>query len=56
MLTGCLEAGFEDYQQIREDPDLEGMRGDSRFVILIGKYARSNSNGFFGNLLKGFKM
>ncbi|CAL5224279.1 g6941 [Coccomyxa viridis] len=55
-LKGCLEAGYEDYQQIREDPDLEGIRGDSRFQSLISKYAKSNGNGFFGNMLKGFKL
>ena len=54
--AGCLEAGYEDYQQIREDPDLEGVRGDSRFQSLISKYAKSNGNGFFGNMLKGFKL
>jgi len=54
--AGCLEAGYEDYQQIREDPDLEAVRGDSRFQQLISKYAKSNGNGFFGNMLKGFKM
>ena len=56
MPAGCLEAGYEDYQQIKEDPDLEGVRGDSRFQTLISKYAKSNGNGFFGNMLKGFKL
>ncbi|CAL8471406.1 g10948 [Coccomyxa elongata] len=55
-LAGALEAGYEDYQQIREDPDLEAVRADKRFQMLIGKYNRSNSNGFFGNLLKGFQL
>ena len=54
--AGCLEEGYEDYQQIREDPDLEGVRGDSRFQSLISKYAKSNGNGFFGNMLKGFNL
>ena len=56
LSPGCLEAGYEDYQQIREDPDLEGVRGDSRFQTLISKYAKSNGNGFFGNMLKGFSL
>ncbi|BDA46788.1 probable protein MET1, chloroplastic [Coccomyxa sp. Obi] len=55
-LAGALEAGYEDYQQIREDPDLEVVRADKRFETLIGKYNRSNSNGFFGNFLKGFQL
>ena len=56
MPAGCLEAGYEDYQQIKEDPDLEGVRGDSRFQTLISNYAKSSGNGFFGNMLKGFKL
>ena len=56
MPAGCLEAGYEDYQQIKEDPDLEGVRSDSRFQTLISKYSKSNGNGFFGNMLKGFKL
>lgn len=55
-VAACLEAGFEDYQQLREDPDLEGVREDKRFETLIGKFNRSNSNGFFGSFLKGFKL
>lgn len=56
LRAGALEAGYEDYQQIREDPDLEAVRADKRFEMLIGKYNRSNSNGFFGNFLKGFQL
>ncbi|EIE19738.1 hypothetical protein COCSUDRAFT_54599, partial [Coccomyxa subellipsoidea C-169] len=55
-LAGALEAGYEDYQQMREDPDLEAVREDKRFEMLIGKFNRSNSNGFFGNFLKGFQL
>ena len=56
MFAGALEAGYEDYQQMREDPDLEAVREDKRFEMLIGKFNRSNSNGFFGNFLKGFQL
>ncbi|KAK9918691.1 hypothetical protein WJX75_006025 [Coccomyxa subellipsoidea] len=55
-LAGALGAGYEDYQQLREDPDLEAVRGDKRFEVLISKFNRSNSNGFFGNFLKGFQL
>lgn len=55
LFAGALGAGYEDYQQLREDPDLEAVRGDKRFEVLISKF-RSNSNGFFGNFLKGFQL
>jgi hypothetical protein len=31
--TGCLEAGYTDYRQIRSDPDLEFLRADARFEV-----------------------
>ena len=33
---GCLEAGYENYQQIRADPDLANLRADERFEVRSG--------------------
>ena len=32
-VAGCLEAGYEDFKQIRADPDLAGLRADERFEV-----------------------
>ena len=52
----CLEAGYEDYEQMRVDPDLEAVRADQRFSNLLGNYNKGGGGGFFGTLLKGFQM
>lgn len=53
----CLEAGYENYAQIQEDPDLEAARSDPRFKNLMAKFNRGGNNGgFFGSLLKGFQL
>ena len=55
-LAGCLEAGYEDADQLRADPDLDFLRQDERFEGLLERFrlGRSNQGGFFGGLLKGF--
>jgi hypothetical protein len=53
-LAGCLEAGYEDLNQLRSDADLAELRKDERFEGLIKRLV-PDTNGFFGGLLKGFK-
>ena len=52
----CLEAGYEDYEQMKVDLDLEAVRTDPRFNNLMGNYNKGGGGGFFGTLLKGFQM
>ena len=37
-MRGCLEAGFEDYQGVRADKDLENMRRAPGFSSLMGEF------------------
>lgn len=37
-LEGLLETGFEDYDTIRTDPDLAGLRGTPDFEALVGQF------------------
>lgn len=37
-LAGCMEAGYEDYDNLREDPDLEPLRQYPEFEGLIRKF------------------
>lgn len=36
LLSGCMEAGYSDFGQVRSDPDLEFLRADSRFEVRCG--------------------
>lgn len=42
-LGTCLDAGYEDYEQIRTDPDLENLRADERFANVMGKFDKGSS-------------
>lgn len=55
-VAGCLEAGYQDADQLRADPDLEFLRQDERFEGLLERFrmGRSDQGGFFSSLLKGF--
>lgn len=37
-LNAALAAGFEDFQKVRSDPNLEGLRNSDKFTKLINKY------------------
>jgi hypothetical protein len=50
-IAGCLEAGYNDWQQLRTDPDLENLRKDERFEGLMQKFERKSGGGF-GNFFK----
>ncbi|GAX74284.1 hypothetical protein CEUSTIGMA_g1733.t1 [Chlamydomonas eustigma] len=47
-LSGCLEAGYEDFKQIRIDPDLQNLRADERFEALMKRFEPKKSQGLFG--------
>jgi hypothetical protein len=55
-LAGCLEAGYQDADQLRADPDLAFLREDERFEGLLQRFrlAQPGGGGFFGSLLRGF--
>ncbi|KAG2484031.1 hypothetical protein HYH03_017121 [Edaphochlamys debaryana] len=54
-LAGCLELGYDDFAQLRSDPDLAPLRKDERFEGLLKRFERPAAQmpaflaGFFGN-------
>jgi hypothetical protein len=54
--AGCLEAGYDNAQQLQTDPDLEFLRKDSRFSGLIQRFKIEENRGLFGDFLKGFNL
>ena len=48
-LAGCLEAGYDDFQQVRSDADLEMLRTSDKFDGLLRRFERS---GGFMNIFK----
>ncbi|KAL4514289.1 hypothetical protein Ndes2526A_g04008 [Nannochloris sp. 'desiccata'] len=49
-IAGCLEAGYDNWQQLRSDPDLENLRKSEKFEGLMKKFERKT--GGFGNFFK----
>lgn len=50
-LSGCLELGYDDFAQLRADPDLEALRKDERFEGLLKRFEpKRAAGGFFGAL------
>jgi hypothetical protein len=50
-IAGCLEAGYDDFQQLQNDPDLENLRKNDRFTGLLAKFQKKN-NGFGSFFMK----
>lgn len=51
-LAGALEAGFEDVQQIRRDPDLATLREHPAFEGLLARFEKPK--GLLSDFLRGF--
>lgn len=45
-LAGCLESGYDNFNQLRSDPDLENLRKDTKFEGLLKRFEKSK--GFLG--------
>ncbi|EFJ43142.1 hypothetical protein VOLCADRAFT_106936 [Volvox carteri f. nagariensis] len=55
-LAGCLELGYDDFAQLRRDPDLEPLRKDERFEGLLKRFERPagvSLGGLLGGLFGG---
>ena len=50
-LSGCLEAGYDNWAQLKSDPDLAPLRADERFDGLMRRF---QPTGLFGGLFGGF--
>ena len=53
-LASALEVGYDNFQQIRRDPDLETLRQHPKFEGLLARFEKP-SGGFFSGLLDGFR-
>ncbi|KAG2433687.1 hypothetical protein HXX76_008057 [Chlamydomonas incerta] len=53
-LAGCLELGYDDFAQLRTDPDLTPLRADERFEGLMKRFEKP-TGGFFSTLFSGRK-
>lgn len=49
-IAGCLEAGYDNWEQLRNDPDLENLRKNEKFDGLLKKF--EGKSGGFGNFFK----
>lgn len=54
-LLEALQMGYEDFEQIRTDPDLEGLRADSKFEALIGRFQKVNRKNVISDFLNNIK-
>lgn len=54
-LLEALQMGYEDFQQIRSDPDLEALRADSKFEPLIGRFQKVNRKNIISDFLSNIK-
>ncbi|GIL73426.1 hypothetical protein Vretimale_17583 [Volvox reticuliferus] len=50
-LAGCLELGYDDFAQLRSDPDLDPLRKDERFEGLLKRFERPT--GSLANFMSG---
>lgn len=53
-LLEALQMGYEDFDQLRQDPDLEAIRADSKFEPLMSRFQKVNRQNilqsFIGNI------
>lgn len=58
-LLEALQMGYEDFDQLRQDPDLEALRADSKFEPLMSRFQKVNRQNilqsFVGNLRNPLK-
>ena len=54
-LLEALQMGYEDFQQIRSDPDLEALRSDPKFEPLIGRFQKVTRKNILSDLLSNIK-
>lgn len=56
-LAGCLELGYDDFRQLRSDPDLAPLREDERFEGLLKRFEKPASSlaGLLGSIFGGGK-
>ncbi|MEW5305940.1 MAG: hypothetical protein WDW36_008450 [Sanguina aurantia] len=47
-MSGALELGYEDFDQLRADPDLAVLRQDERFEGLLQRFEPKAGGGFLG--------
>lgn len=53
-LATALEAGYDNFDQIRQDPDLEGIRLHPKFDGLLARFEKPKGN-FMSDIMNGFK-
>ena len=53
-LATALEAGYDNFDQIRQDPDLEGLRVHPKFEGLLARFEKPKG-GILSSFLNGFK-
>ena len=54
-LLEALQLGYEDYQQLRTDPDLEGLRADNKFEPLLQKFQKVSRKGILQDFLSNLR-
>ena len=53
-LVRALECGYDDYKNIRSDPDIASLRADARFEGIMGRFEPQGVfEGVFSMLSKG---
>lgn len=55
-LASCMEIGYDEFAQIRADPDLSPLREDPRFEGLMQRFEPQGGAGGLGGLLGGFNL
>ena len=54
MLSQCLQAGYEGFEELRSDPDLAALRSDPRFAELLARFEPRGGAGL-GGLFSGLR-